>query len=439
MFNSQLKQKSEFQRREIARQKAFIDAIARSMASIEFTPDGRISDANDTFLILFGYSRDEIIGKQHEMLCPPELVNSTEYREHWEKLRSGQFVAGRFRRQAKGGRTIWLEATYNPILDEERKVVGIVKLATDITVRIEEANTRRSLLDAINRSMATIEFDLKGNILTANENFLATIGYSLAELKGKSHRMLCEPAYVGTAEYEEFWRRLGRGEFVSGQFKRVAKDGRAVWLEASYNPVLDPDGKPVKVVKFASDITDQVLQIETEVKNAGQALEIARENAELSEQGAGVIEGATKKMRAIAESAHTAAATIEELGERSAQITSIVQTIREIADQTNLLALNAAIEAARAGEQGRGFAVVADEVRKLAERTSNATADISGKIAQVQEGTKSAIASMADTRNQAGESVALASQAAESIGSIRAGAIRVVGVVQGFSEALRKR
>lgn len=438
MFNKALKNTIASQRQDLLRQQALIDAIDRSTARIEFTPAGIVVFANDTFLETMKYRREEVIGQHHKMFCSAEYARSSAYAENWDKLRRGEFLSGRFQRLAKTGEQVWLEASYNPILGANREVVGVVKLATDISRQIVEESERKGMLEAIDRSMATIEFDLEGRVLTANDNFLRTMGYSLSEIAGKHHRAFCDAETSNSAEYQSFWKRLGRGEFVSGEFRRVAKGGREVWLEASYNPILDPDGRPFKIVKFAADVTERVQRVAQEVANAEEALEIARGNAELSDQGAGVIDGAAGKMRTIADSANAAAQTIEALGYQSAQITSIVQTIREIADQTNLLALNAAIEAARAGEQGRGFAVVADEVRKLAERTSNATSEISGMIGKVQDGTRSAISGMGAMRERAAESVTLANQAGEAIEGIRAGATRVVAVVERFSHMLKK-
>lgn len=438
MFNKALKATIESQRMELLRQQARIDAIDRSTARIEFSPAGVVVFANDNFLQTMQYRREEIIGQHHKMFCSPEHVRSSAYAEHWSRLGRGEYLAGRFQRVAKNGDPVWLEATYSPILGVNREVVGVVKLATDISRQVVDESERKSLLAAINRSMAVIEFDLEGRVLAANDNFLRVMGYALSEIKGKHHRIFCAADLANSLEYRNLWQSLGRGEFVTGEFHRLGKGGRPVWLEASYNPVFDPEGKPVKVVKFAADVTVRVERLAQELKNADEALLIARRNAELSEQGAGVIDGATSKMRSIADTANTAAQTIEELGNQSAQITSIVQTIREIADQTNLLALNAAIEAARAGEQGRGFAVVADEVRKLAERTSNATTEISGMIGKVQEGTRLAIAGMGDMRERAAESVTLANEAGDAIAGIRDGATRVVSVVETFSHMLRQ-
>ena len=439
MFGSSRKIQQDLAAAEqaLARQKAVLDAIDRSMARIEFRPDGSVVAANANFLSAMGYSAEEIVGQHHRIFCDSAYANSSDYAAFWQRLNRGEFVSGRFRRLGKQRQAIWLEASYNPVFDSRGVLISVVKLATDITPRVLEDQDWEARLRAIDRSMAVIEFDLQGNILAANDNFLRTMRYSLADIRGRHHRIFCDAATAGSKAYEDFWRRLGSGQHESGRFSRVAADGRLVWLEASYNPVLDADGKPYKVIKFASDITAQLERVQTEIRNADEALDISRENENLSNQGAEVIEQAASKMHEIAGCAKSASAIIEDLGQQSSQITSIVKTIREIADQTNLLALNAAIEAARAGEQGRGFAVVADEVRKLAERTSNSTAEISGMIDKVQVGTRSAVTSMATTLRQAEESVDLAHQAASSIGSIRQGARRVVQVVEEVGRNLK--
>ena len=438
MFNKALKSELEAMREQIARQSAVMEAIDRSTARIEFSPQGQILSANSFFLATLHYTESELIGQHHRKLCPSDVVNSSDYQDHWRRLEKGESLSGRFKRVDKHGKTVWFDATYNPVIGSNKAVVAVVKLARDVTEYVTAEEERQGLLTALSRSMATIEFSLDGIILDANDNFLQAIGYTSAEIIGKHHRIFCDGDTINSPEYEQFWKRLARGEFISGRFRRIGRDSREVWLEASYNPVLDTEGKPIKVVKFASDITEQVQRVTQEVENADKALAIAQDNARFSEQGARVIVSAASKMREISDVANAAAHTIEELGAQSQQITSIVKTIREIADQTNLLALNAAIEAARAGEQGRGFAVVADEVRKLAERTSNATSEISDMINKVQTGTHSAIQEVGVMRERAAESAELASEAGKTIDSIREGAARVVEVVDNFAHMLKQ-
>lgn len=234
------------------------DAINRSQAVIEFNVDGTILTANDNFLAAMGYSLSEVQGQHHRIFCDADYANSAEYRAFWESLGRGEFHSKEFQRFDKHGNEIWIQATYNPIVDQKGTVSKVVKFATDITDAKQRNADYEAKINAISRSQAMIEFDLTGIILSANENFLATLGYTLDEIQGKHHRIFCDPEYAESAEYKEFWRSLGKGEFSSGQFERFDKHGNSVWIEASYNPVFDASGKPIKVVKFATNITEQV-------------------------------------------------------------------------------------------------------------------------------------------------------------------------------------
>ena len=237
-----------------------LDALNKSQAMIMFTPDGKILEANANFLGAVGYTLEEIKGQHHSIFCEPAYRQSAEYRAFWDKLGRGEFDAGQYKRIGKGGREIWIEATYNPILDGNGKAVKVVKYATDITAQKLKNADYEGQLTAINKAQAVIEFTPDGRILNANENFLGAVGYSMEELKGQHHSTFCEPTYRTSAEYRAFWDKLGRGEYEAGQYKRIAKGGREIWIEASYNPILDASGKPFKVVKYATDITEQKLR-----------------------------------------------------------------------------------------------------------------------------------------------------------------------------------
>ncbi|AEV63067.1 methyl-accepting chemotaxis protein II [Pseudomonas ogarae] len=406
------------------------------MAVIEFSPDGKVLRANENFLGTMGYRADQLAGLSHRDFCTPALVGSAEYREFWNQLRAGQFVSGTFQRRSAQGQNVWLEASYNPIVDEQGRVVKVVKYALDVTAKVAAEAETRGRLAALDRAMAVIEFDLGGNILTANDNFMNVMNYSLAELKGKHHRMFCEPSLVGSSEYSDFWRRLNAGEFFSGQFKRLGKNGKVVWLEASYNPVYDAEGKLCKIVKFASDISERVEKFEEDSRGASRAYHISAETERVAEQGALVIHQTAKEMREIADNIGSSARLVGQLGARSEEITAIVNTIRGIADQTNLLALNAAIEAARAGDQGRGFAVVADEVRQLAGRTSRSTSEIAEMIGMILSETREAVASMNVTHEGALRGVTLADQAGSVIVQIRNGTTDALDAVSMFASKL---
>jgi methyl-accepting chemotaxis protein len=237
---------------------AVYQALDRVQAIIEFELDGTVISANENFLRMLGYDRDEIVGKHHRIFCDPGYADSPQYAKFWQKLGRGEYHAAEFKRLAKGGREIWLQASYNPIFDMDGKPFRIVKFATDVTEVKRQNAEYEGKVEAINRAQAVIEFELDGTVITANENFLHIFDYSLDEIVGKHHRIFCDPGYADSPQYVEFWQKLGRGEYDAGEFKRINKDGSEVWLQASYNPIFDIDGKPLKVVKFASDITQEV-------------------------------------------------------------------------------------------------------------------------------------------------------------------------------------
>ena len=236
------------------------EAISKSQAVIEFRLDGTIVTANQNFLGALGYTLDEIKGKHHGMFVDPAERESTAYREFWARLNRGEFQAAQYKRFGKGGRAIWIQASYNPILDAGGKPVGVIKFATDITAQKIQSMEDAGKIAAMDRAQAVIEFSMDGTIVTANENFLATVGYALAEIQGKHHSMFVVPADRDSAAYREFWAKLNRGQFDAAEYKRIGKGGKEIWILATYNPILDETGKPFKVVKFATDITEQKLK-----------------------------------------------------------------------------------------------------------------------------------------------------------------------------------
>lgn len=398
---------------------AIIDALNASQAVIEFTPNGDILHANENFLSALGYGLSEIVGNHHRIFCEPSFVNSAQYGQFWQNLSRGIFQSGEFKRIAKGGRIVWIQASYNPIRNNKGEIVKVVKFASDITDAKNAAIDAKGKIDAINRSQAVIEFKPSGEILHANENFLGAVGYGLNEIVGNFHKMFCEPNYAKSNEYSQFWDALRAGKFQSAEYKRIGKGGREIYIQASYNPIFDDTGAVIKVVKFATDITEMVKK---RIRNEGLSHEINQDlggvvtqvnmAAEMTSKAASASTETGAIVNSVAAAAEEMSQSVKEisvnmvnaktnvegvfshaeaanrsadnLSQSAAAMNNIVTIIQDIAGQINLLALNATIESARAGEAGRGFAVVASEVKTLASQVSNSTQTIGSEIANMQ-------------------------------------------------------
>ena len=401
-------------------------ALNRSYASIEFELDGTILTANNNFLSITGYRLNEIQDRNYSMFVDDAYAESEEYRTFWERLRSGESFFDEFPRLNKDGERIWLQAGCSPVTDRRGRPCKVIKTARDITAEKLRAIEYESCMAAIAKSQAIISFEMDGTIIEANDAFLNAMGYRLDEIQGRHHSMFVPPEEASSRDYRRFWQTLGEGRYMTGEYRRIGKNGRPVYIQASYNPIIDQSGKPVKVVKFAADVTSAVN--ERERRNS-----IQRDiNAELgsitdiigaaSSQAVGAAAASTKtsgNVQAVAAGAEELAASAVEIlrqmdnarsissnaveeADRTSEIISglaeaakaigdVIGLIDEFADRTNLLALNAAIEAARAGEAGRGFAVVASEVKNLANQTGRATEDIRSQISGVQQSTAEAV------------------------------------------------
>lgn len=429
--------------------RATLAALDKSQAMIAFHLDGVIIEANDNFLKALGYSRAEVVGKHHSMFVDPAQRNGAEYAQFWATLRRGEFQAAEYRRIAKGGREVWIQGSYNPVFDGNGKPFKVVKIATDITAAKLQSADHEGQITAINKVQAVIHFGLDGIVLEANENFLNALGYRLNEIVGKHHSMFVEQGFKDSAGYRQFWDRLRNGEFQSAEYKRIGKGGKEVWIQASYNPIFDASGKPFKVVKFATDVTSQVVerlrreQVQANIdRDLGEITKTVSATNEQANSAASAASQTSATVHSVAAGAEEMAASIREiasqvagalkisseavteadhtnkvmtgLSETAQHIGDIVAIISNIANQTNLLALNATIEAARAGESGRGFAVVAVEVKGLATQTAKATSEISAQIASVQNSTRDAVAAIGsigatiEKMNQISSSIATA-------------------------------
>jgi methyl-accepting chemotaxis protein len=436
MFSSRLKKDLEAKEAELAILRQLMGKMNSDMLSLTLDADSRICAFNDRFARTLGYSHGHLQGRPLAEIVPPYVKNLPCFHNFRAAVAKLEPISDDYRYLRADGSLAWLKIHWYPIASADGKLSHIQGFGSDISEAVYRAKENEAFISALLRSTAVIQFNLDGTVVTANEQFLQTMGYSLAELKGKHHSLFCMPEDAASADYKAFWQKLNRGEYIADRFRRVDRNGREVWLEATYNPVHDTEGNLYKVVKFANVVTDQVMR-EAEVRQAaGVAYDISLQTDVSAERGASVVKDTLVTMQKITDQVQSATDGIEALGKQSLLISSIVQTIGGIAAQTNLLALNAAIEAARAGDQGRGFAVVADEVRQLAARTSTATDEIVNVVQQNQALADEAVRNMFASREQAVQGLGLANQAGAVIVEIQDAAKQVVSAVERFAKEL---
>jgi methyl-accepting chemotaxis protein len=436
MFYNRLKRKVLEQQIELEELRHLKSGIEAGMISLTLDRNMKITNANTNLMNFFGTTDSSTLGRSLGDFSPPYVKELACYKNFVKAMNTGTSVQDDYRYIRNDGALVWLRAAWIPMKDAAGEVSHMTCYGTDVTGTVEQSSANTAFIKAVLLSTAVIEFDLGGKVLTANAHFLGAMGYSLPQIVGKHHSVFCDPSFVNSPEYKIFWETLNAGRFVADRFKRIDSHGHEVWLEATYNPVYDVQGKLVRVVKLAAVVTEQVRREQDVSSAANTAYEISKHTDVTANRGAQVVNDTVATMNKIVEQISLAADGVEALGEQSLLISSIVQTIGGIAQQTNLLALNAAIEAARAGEQGRGFAVVADEVRQLAARTSSATEDIVNVVQKNQTLVNDAVANMGGSRSQAEQGLELAKQSGSVILEIQNGAREVVSAVEQFARRL---
>jgi len=436
MFNSKLKKEIQQLRDELFSVEQVKNSLDSEMLVLQLDPQGRIEMVNGNFEKEMRYRPEQLIGRHIEDIVPAHVKKLDFHQRMKNAITRGEHLNGAFRLLRGTGEEAWLRSILQPVKGSDGRIKYFTMHSSDLTRTIEASREHESLIKALMRSTAVIEFNLDGQVLTANDRFLQTVGYSLEQVRGKHHRMFCEPEEANSAGYQAFWDKLRRGEYVADRFKRIDAHGRTVWLEASYNPIIDAHDVLYKVVKFATVITDQVNQEQAVAQAADIAYNTSLETDSSARKATDVVTQTVEVMRGLEGSMQDAAEGIQALDKQSKVIGAIIKTISDIAGQTNLLALNAAIEAARAGEQGRGFAVVADEVRQLASRTSTATEEIAKVVQQNEQLAQAAVDIIDTSKRQAEQGLALAADTGGVIVEIQEGAKRVVDAVGQFSSQL---
>lgn len=436
MFNKALKEELADVREELSSMHQVRESLESEMLALYLDPRGVIERVNANFEREMNYSAGELVGRHLTDLVPAHVKSTDHFSRMSAALKQSEHWAGALQVIHPPKKEAWLRAIVQPVKDTSNRVRYISVYASNLTNTIEVSREHENIIAALQRSTAVIEFNLEGLVLTANDRFLKSMGYTLEQIKNKHHRIFCEPEEYNSQTYKTFWEKLNRGEYIADRFRRVDHHGKVVWLEASYNPIFDAYGNLYKIVKFATIITDQVNREQAVADAAETAYSISQSTGTSVQKGTAVVQQTVQVMRELASQMDVAAESIAALDKQSQIIGTIIKSISSIADQTNLLALNAAIEAARAGDQGRGFSVVADEVRQLASRTSQATKEIIDVVLQNQKLAEGAVSTIDHSKEQAQRGLELAGEAGEVIVEIQESTQQVVDAVEKFANRL---
>lgn len=436
-FNGKaLRQENEQLKAELQVYRQIRENLELEMIYFSLSKNGAILSTNSKFEDVLLYRESHVINKKIADLVHPNTFKTDHYQRMSQAISSGRHWHGALQVNNSKNEEVWLRAIIQPVASISGSNAAFIVFATELTDTIKTAYETENMLTALHRSAAVIQFSLDGIILDANDNFLKTVGYSKSDVVGQHHKIFCTDEDAQSPEYASFWSKLKSGEFVTGRFKRLDSRGEPIWLEASYNPIHDSNGNLYKVAKFATDITTQ-MEREFAVSEAAEvAFDVSQKTDLNAKQGSQVIDTTRQMMESLSAQMGIAAKGISELDKQSQKVTDLVKSISGIADQTNLLALNAAIEAARAGEQGRGFAVVADEVRQLASRTNAATEEIVNVVAENQKLTVQAVKLIDEGQQKADSALQYSQQSGEVFSNIQTGAQEVVNAVGQFTQKL---
>ena len=434
--NKQLLEENARLKKELEAYKTVQEELREEMLFIELSHDGRIQGGNALCLEATGYQLGDISGKTLESLIPQKSLKKQDAQNMLKAIKNHRHWHGAINFLNAKGEEMWVRGIVQPVDDANGNISHIAFYMAEQTRNITLSNELMDMISALHRSSAVIEFKLDGTIITANDNFLAGMGYSLDQIVGKHHRIFCTEKEAASAEYKQFWQDLAAGKLASGRFQRVDSQGNSVWLEASYNPIRDEDGTVYKVAKFATVITEQMEREFAISEAANVAFNISENTGEQAKKGSEILDSTERTMNELVQRMGEASSGIKDLDEQSQKVADLVKSISGIADQTNLLALNAAIEAARAGDQGRGFAVVADEVRQLASNTSSATEEIVNVVNENRKLTENAVQLIEAGQEKAREALDYSTESGKAMSEIQKGANEVVNAIGQFTKRL---